>query len=41
MAEDAVQEGIVRAWIASEKGQHIESLPAWVTTVAVSHSRRW
>jgi RNA polymerase sigma-70 factor (ECF subfamily) len=33
-AEDAVQEALVRAWEASEKGQHIESLPAWVAATA-------
>ena len=39
-AEDAVQEALVRAWVASEKGQEMESLPAWVTTVALNISRK-
>lgn len=34
-AEDAVQEALLRAWERSERGEHIESLPAWVATVAV------
>jgi predicted RNA polymerase sigma factor len=39
-AEDAVQEALVRAWAKSERGDHIESLPAWVTTVALNLSRK-
>lgn len=39
-AEDAVQEALVRAWVKSEKGEAIESLPAWVTTVAMNLSRK-
>jgi len=38
-AEDAVQEALVRAWERSEKGSEIESLRAWVATVALNHSR--
>lgn len=38
-AEDAVQEALVRAWVKSEKGEAIESLPAWVTTVAMKTFR--
>ena len=40
-AEDAVQEAVARAWERSQRGEQIESLPAWVTRVAVnlSHSR--
>ena len=40
-AEDAVQEAVARAWERSQRGESIESLPAWVTRVAVnvSHSR--
>ena len=40
-AEDAVQEAVARAWERSQRGDAIESLPAWVTRVAVnlSHSR--
>ena len=30
-AEDAVQEALARAWERSERGEQIESLPAWVT----------
>jgi len=39
-AEDAVQEALVRAWAKSDRGDHIESLPAWVTTVALNLSRK-
>src|SRR3954468_17155865 len=38
-AEDAVQEALVKAWERSEKGGDIESLRAWVATVALNHSR--
>jgi RNA polymerase sigma-70 factor (ECF subfamily) len=38
-AEDAVQEALLRAWERSEKGQAIDSLEAWVTTVALNLSR--
>ena len=38
-AEDAVQEGLARAWERSERGQHIESLRAWVTKVAMNVAR--
>ncbi len=40
-AEDAVQEAVARAWERSQRGDSIESLPAWVTRVAVNltHSR--
>ena len=40
-AEDAVQEAVARAWERSQRGHAIESLPAWVTRVAVNltHSR--
>ncbi len=41
-AEDAVQEAVARAWERSQRGdQPIQSLPAWVTRVAVNltHSR--
>ena len=33
-AEDAVQEALARAWELSERGKYIESVPAWVATVA-------
>jgi RNA polymerase sigma-70 factor, ECF subfamily len=35
-AEDAVQEALARAWERSDRGEHIESLPAWVTRVALN-----
>src|SRR3989442_3147294 len=35
-AEDAVQEALARAWERSERGERIESLRAWVTTVALN-----
>jgi RNA polymerase sigma-70 factor (ECF subfamily) len=38
-AEDAVQEALLRAWERSERGEPIESLPAWVTTVALNLAR--
>ena len=38
-AEDAVQEALLRAWERSEKGEEIESLNAWVTTVAMNLAR--
>jgi RNA polymerase sigma-70 factor, ECF subfamily len=34
LAEEAVQEAVARAWERSERGQHIDSPPAWVATVA-------
>ena len=40
MAEDAVQEALVQAWARSEKGEEIESLPAWVATVALNLTRK-
>jgi RNA polymerase sigma factor (sigma-70 family) len=38
-AEDAVQDALVKAWERSEKGGEIDSLRAWVATVALNHSR--
>jgi len=38
-AEDAVQEALLRAWERSEKGEEIESLNAWVTTVSLNLAR--
>ncbi len=38
-AEDAVQEALLRAWERSERGERIESLPAWVATVALNLAR--
>ena len=38
-AEDAVQEALLRAWERSEKGEDIEHLNAWVTTVALNLAR--
>lgn len=38
-AEDAVQEALVRAWERTTKGEAIDSLGAWVATVAVNVSR--
>jgi RNA polymerase sigma-70 factor, ECF subfamily len=39
MAEDAVQEALLRAWIRTERGDEIESLPNWVAAVALNLSR--
>ncbi|HJS26872.1 MAG TPA: sigma-70 family RNA polymerase sigma factor [Actinomycetota bacterium] len=38
-AEDAVQEALLRAWERSEEGEEIDSLNAWVTTVAMNLAR--
>lgn len=38
-AEDAVQEALLRAWERSELGASIESLDAWVATVAFNLAR--
>jgi RNA polymerase sigma-70 factor (ECF subfamily) len=39
VAEDAVQEALARAWERSERGERIDSLKAWVTTVAMNQMR--
>ena len=38
-AEDAVQESLARAWERSDRGERIESLTAWVVTVALNLAR--
>ena len=38
-AEDAVQEALVRAWQREDLGAPIDSLDAWVATVALNLSR--
>lgn len=38
-AEDAVQEALARAWDRSRRGLSVDSLPAWVTTVAMNLTR--
>ncbi|MBA3737146.1 MAG: sigma-70 family RNA polymerase sigma factor [Actinobacteria bacterium] len=38
-AEDAVQEALVRAWMRSERGEHVESLPSWAASVALNLTR--
>jgi RNA polymerase sigma-70 factor, ECF subfamily len=38
-AEDAVQEALIRAWGRSDKGEEIDSLEGWVTTVALNLAR--
>ena len=38
-AEDAVAEALGRAWERSERGERIDSLPAWVTRVALNLSK--
>jgi RNA polymerase sigma-70 factor, ECF subfamily len=44
-AEDSVQEALARAWERDARGEVIDRLPAWVTTVALnlakSQMRRW
>jgi RNA polymerase sigma-70 factor (ECF subfamily) len=39
VAEDAVQEALARAWERTERGEDIDSLPAWVTRTAMNLSR--
>jgi RNA polymerase sigma-70 factor (ECF subfamily) len=38
-AEDAVQEALARAWERSLRGESIDRLEAWVTTVAMNLAR--
>lgn len=38
-AEDAVQEALSRAWERSLRGERVDSLPAWVTTVSMNLAR--
>jgi RNA polymerase sigma-70 factor (ECF subfamily) len=38
-AEDAVQEALARAWERTERGERIDSLGAWVMTVAINLTR--
>jgi RNA polymerase sigma-70 factor, ECF subfamily len=38
-AEDAVAEALARAWERSERGERIDSLPAWVMRVALNLSK--
>jgi len=38
-AEDAVQEALLKGWERSKRGEEIESLNAWVTTVALNQAR--
>jgi RNA polymerase sigma-70 factor (ECF subfamily) len=38
-AEDAVQEALARAWERSSRGQSIQNLAAWVTTVSLNLAR--
>jgi RNA polymerase sigma factor (sigma-70 family) len=38
-AEDAVQEALARAWERSLRGEHVDELAAWVTTVAMNLTR--
>jgi len=44
-AEDAVQEALARAWEHEARGEAIDNLAAWITTVALnlakSQMRRW
>ena len=41
LAEEAVQEALARAWERGERGEHIESLKAWVSVVASNLLRSW
>lgn len=39
LAEDAVQEALARAWERSQRGERLDSLPAWVTHVSLNLAR--
>jgi RNA polymerase sigma-70 factor, ECF subfamily len=39
ISEEVVQEALARAWEKQLQGEQIESLPAWVTTVAMNLAR--
>jgi RNA polymerase sigma-70 factor (ECF subfamily) len=38
-AEDSVQEALARAWERADRGEAIDSLPAWVTRAAMNLAR--
>ena len=38
-ADDAVEEALARAWLRMRRGDTIDSLVAWVTTVAMNEAR--
>jgi RNA polymerase sigma factor (sigma-70 family) len=38
-ADDAVEEALARAWVRLQRGDTIDSLVAWVTTVAMNEAR--
>ncbi|MGO9344715.1 MAG: RNA polymerase sigma factor [Acidimicrobiales bacterium] len=39
LAEEALQEALVRAWQKVKAGDEVASWPAWVVTVALNHTR--
>ncbi len=39
LAEEALQEALVRAWQKAKAGDEVASWPAWVVTVALNHTR--
>jgi RNA polymerase sigma-70 factor (ECF subfamily) len=39
LAEEALQEALLRAWQKAEAGDQVASWPAWVLTVALNHTR--
>jgi RNA polymerase sigma-70 factor (ECF subfamily) len=39
LAEDAVQEALLRAWQKADAGDPVDSWPAWVVTVALNRTR--
>jgi RNA polymerase sigma-70 factor (ECF subfamily) len=41
VTEDAVSEAMVRAWEWIRRGRTIDSLPAWITVVALNQARSW
>ncbi len=39
LAEEALQEALLRAWQKAKAGDEVASWPAWVVTVALNHTR--
>lgn len=39
LAEEAVQEALIKAWLRGPRQRPIDSLPSWILTVALNHCR--
>jgi RNA polymerase sigma-70 factor, ECF subfamily len=39
LAEEAMQEAVLRGWQKAKRGEHVESWSSWVLTVALNHTR--